>query len=90
MTQFRGLNGGIPSTIVFGQRVREALHHPFDSGCLGVHVARLLGSASIQGLDIIFQANQEVICVPFLRPCRQFLGKMRRMGYRNRIMIDAT
>ena len=24
------------------------------------------------------------------RPCRQFLGKMRRIGYRNRIMSDAT
>ncbi len=24
------------------------------------------------------------------RACRQFLGKLRRIGYRNRIMIDAT
>ena len=23
------------------------------------------------------------------RACRQFLGKLRRLGYRNRIMIDA-
>ena len=27
---------------------------------------------------------------PFPRPCRQFLSKLRCLGYRNRIMIDAT
>ncbi len=65
MTQFRGLDGGIPPTIVFGQRVIEALHHPFDSGCIGIHGPFLRGPAPVQGLHTIFPENREVICVPF-------------------------
>src|SRR5208282_318629 len=52
MPQLRGLDGGIPPTIVFGQRVVQALHHPFDSRCIGVHAA-LLPLVALQSKDLI-------------------------------------
>src|SRR5208282_4529842 len=52
MPQLRGLDGGIPPTIVFGQRVVQALHHPFDSRCIGVHAA-LLFVVALQSKDLI-------------------------------------
>src|SRR5271157_29992 len=51
MTQLCGLDGGIPSTIVLGQRVVQALHHPFDSRCVGVHVTLLL--VALRSKDLI-------------------------------------
>src|SRR5208282_4450900 len=52
MPQLRGLDGGIPPTIVFDQRVVQALHHPFDSRCIGVHAA-LLPLVALQSKDLI-------------------------------------
>src|SRR5208337_2014539 len=52
MPQLRGLDGGIPPTIVFGQRVVQALHHPFDSRCMRVHAA-LLPLVALQSKDLI-------------------------------------
>src|SRR5208282_741395 len=52
MPQLRGLDGGIPPTIVFGQRVVQALHHPFDSRCIGVHDA-LIPLVALQSKDLI-------------------------------------
>src|SRR5208282_950328 len=51
MTQLCGLDGGIPSTIVLGQRVVQALHHPFDSRCIGVHITLLL--IALRSKDLI-------------------------------------
>src|SRR5208282_31569 len=52
MPQLRGLDGGIPPTIVFGQRVVQALHHPFDSRCMRVH-AKHLPLVALQSKDLI-------------------------------------
>ena len=40
--------------------------------------------AAVEAADVRGLVTVEV------RACRQFLGKMRRPGYRNRIMIEAT
>ena len=48
------------------KRVEQPLHHPFDSRCIGVHVALPDADSPIQGPDIIPQANREVIPGPFL------------------------
>src|SRR5208337_3382057 len=41
-----------PRRIVLGQRVVQALHHPFDSRCIGVHAA-LLPLVALQSKDLI-------------------------------------
>jgi hypothetical protein len=56
VTQLRRLDGRIPSTIFFTQRVEQPLHHPLDFRSVDVHAALL--DAALRATRLISDLRQ--------------------------------